>query len=158
MKPAFEPQGGQRARAATPDFRCEIGRQLQLVLGLDVMLAFVTLQPALRHRTVQGNATHRAPRNTRGFDFGYVFAHQFQRIGATRELGEVVYGSHHRHHRIDIGARQRMAQIAPYLLIRKRQQHQRAKILGFNLAALLPGEVRFLVTQRAEILGAAGDQ
>ena len=158
VKPGLQFECGEGAAAAAPDLGREVRGEAQLVLWLHMVLALVALEPALRDGAVQRHAAHRPARRARGLDFGDVLAHQLERVGAVGQFGEVVHRGHHVHHRVDVRAGQRIGEVAPHLVVRKRQQHQCAVVLGPDVAALFAGEMGLLVAQGAEVLGAAGDE
>ena len=89
-EPALDPVGGQQPNAALPQVRGQVGGEQQLVLGQDVMLAPVALQPTPDHAPVEGDAVDGPAGESVLLDLRNELGDQTQGVGALGQLGEVV--------------------------------------------------------------------
>ncbi len=147
-----------RGAAGAPQLGGQVLHEQFLVLGQQAVLAVVPFQPLADERGVQVDRADGA-----AGEFGLL--ERLQLLGdhpqGQRPLGDlsqVVHAVDQLQQPLDVGAGQVGRQVGAHLLLVEGQHEQGQVVGGGRAVPVLPGEVRGLVPDRAEVVGPAGQQ
>ena len=121
-------------------------------------LAAVAVEPVADDLAVEGDPLHLPPLGTPLLKARQDATDLAQQVRTGDQVTQVVDGADRLHRPLDVELRKRVPQVMLDLLVAERQQQQRAEAVGAAVGAVALHQVGALLAQRAEEVGAAGDQ